>query len=491
MSIKARDLNKSAVERIGADLAHLYNRGTGVRVGIVSDGIMPHTAFSGRIKGGWDFVSGTALSDISGDSAADHSYGTSTAGIIAGSGVPFKGSQAGYPSDISILGVAPEAYLYDLRVSSPGDVATNTRVSEAINWAVSNGLEILVLQVGWVGADYQDIRNAADAAYDAGVILFAPVGTNVYQTTGVNSDWPGAVPAANFPAGLPNVIGVGEIEHGTDRPDHWGKIWIPGSWPWQGPSMVRYYHARDGDVELVSPGGNTASVSDTGVGSTYGIDGTVIAAGTHVAAAFAAGVAVLVISSGLAVTSEDVRRRLRDTATAMASAGLSADNNAKTYGYGLVNALLAAPPTSIHSDDIQTQRTGLGIGADGLGDTAKVRDLADTPSRVTVPVDPVPYLTRYPSPRNGETNVPIGNPIQFSVKSDTVGIDLNTVRVKINGQEYKLGDPGFSFSGTRRQYEVEVKPPSSAWGYEETVEVEIEAWDLAGKPGLVYERIVR
>ena len=125
-----------------------------------------------------------------------------------------------------------------------------------------------------------------------------------------------------------------------------------------------------------------------------------------------------------------------------------------------------------------------------ISPTAKVKSLADPPSRVTLPVDPVPYRTRYPSPRNGETNVPIGNPIIFRVRSDTVGIDISTVRVKINGQAYKLGDPGFSFSGTRRQYEVEVKPPSSAWGYEETVEVEIEAWDLAGKPGLVYERIV-
>jgi hypothetical protein len=485
MSILAKDLNRAAIQRIGADLAHLYNRGTGVRVGIVSDGIMPHTAFSGRIKGGWDFVSGTALSDISGDNAADHPDGTSTAGIIAGSGVPFKGSQAGYPSDISILGVAPEAHLYDLRVSSPEDVATNTRVSEAINWAIDNGLEILVLQIG-IDRTYDDVIAAIDSAYSYGIIMIAPVGNPWGQWTGVNSDWPNSIYPAKFPASNAKVIGVGEINHQTDIPDHWGTWW---DIDWQTLRTVRWYHARDGSVDLVAPGGNDAAFSG-GVGSTYGTDSTVIITGTHAATAFAAGVAALVISSGLAVNVADVRRRLRDTATAMASAGLSADNNAKTYGYGLINALLAAPPPSIYLDDIQTQRTGLGIGADGLGDTAKVRGLADTPSRVTVPVDTVPYLTRYPSPRNGETNVPIGNPIIFSVKSDTVGIDISTVRVKINGQAYKPGDPGFSFSGTRRQYEVEVKPASSAWGHEETVEVEIEAWDLAGKPGLLYERIV-
>ena len=76
------------------------------------------------------------------------------------------------------------------------------------------------------------------------------------------------------------------------------------------------------------------------------------------------------------------------------------------------------------------------------------------------------------------------------MRSDTVGIDISTVKVKINGDVYQHGGPGFSFTGTRRSYNIEVKPPSGGWGYEETVDVEIEAWDLAGKPGLVYERIL-
>ncbi len=485
MSIQANNLNKAAIQRIGADSAHLYNKGTGVRVGIVSDGIMPHPAFRNRIKGGWDFINGTALSDISGDSPVDHAVGTYTAGLIAGDGVAFKASQAGWPADISILGVAPEAYLYDLRVGSPEDVATGTRVADAINWAIDNSLEILVLQIG-MDRTYDDVIAAIDNADSNGLIMIAPVGNPWGQWTGVNSDWPNSIYPAKFPASNAKVIGAGEINHQTDIPDHWGVWW---DIDWQRLYTVRWYHARDGSVDLVAPGGNDAAFSG-GVGSTYGTDTTIVNTGTHVATAFVAGVAALVISGGQAVTVAEIRQRLRDTATVLASAGLGTSTNEKIYGSGLVNALLAAPPPAIHSDDIQGQRTRLGIGADGLGDTAKVKNLADTPARVTVPVDTVPYLARYPSPGNGETNVPLNNPVRFTVKSDTVGIDISTVRVKIKGEAYGLGDPGFSFSGTRRQYEVEVKPPSSAWGYEETVEVEIEAWDLAGKPGLVYERIL-
>ncbi|HHT9117681.1 MAG TPA: hypothetical protein ACFYD1_03540, partial [Candidatus Hypogeohydataceae bacterium YC38] len=77
----------------------------------------------------------------------------------------------------------------------------------------------------------------------------------------------------------------------------------------------------------------------------------------------------------------------------------------------------------------------------------------------------------------------------FTLRSDTVGIDIDTVRVKLNNEVYKKGDPGFSYSGDRYAYEIEVRRGES-WNYEERVTVEIEAWDLSGRPGLVYERVL-
>ncbi|MFQ5863240.1 MAG: S8 family serine peptidase [Candidatus Brocadiales bacterium] len=478
MPTQAVSLNKGAIQRIGADLVHQYNKGTGVRIGILSNGIMPHIAYKNQIKGGWDFVNDTALSDISGDPASNHRFATFAAGLIAGGG----------PLGTGILGVAPEAHLYDLRIADAEGLSNWDRMVAAVNWAVENQIEVLCIEVGSF-SNSQALSDALDRAYQAGIVTVAPVGSTYASWTGVDKDWPSFIASALFPARHPKVIGAAEIEHGTDRPDHWRRIWDKEI---QKTLTYRLYHARDGSTELVAPGGNTPRTWDSGVGSTYGVDSDTFDAGTHVAAAIVAGVAALVIAGGWAVTVADIRQRLRDTATKLSSEGLGDVINQKIYGHGLVNALLAAPPKSVAPSDVEGQREELGIGADGLGDIARVTTLANISPRVTVPVDPIPYITKYPSPRNGETNVPINNPIKFTLKSDTSGIDISAVRVKINGEVYKYGDPGFSFTGNRHGYDIEVRRPSASdgWGYEETVNVEIEAWDLAGKPGLVYERML-
>lgn len=105
---------------------------------------------------------------------------------------------------------------------------------------------------------------------------------------------------------------------------------------------------------------------------------------------------------------------------------------------------------------------------------------------------PVPYVLRYPNPRNGQTNVPVGNPIKFIIKSDMLGINIDTVKVKVTDSWginiYDKTSPYFKYSGKKSRYEVEVKPPQP-WQYEEGVQAEIEAEDLAGTPGVVYEYV--
>lgn len=105
---------------------------------------------------------------------------------------------------------------------------------------------------------------------------------------------------------------------------------------------------------------------------------------------------------------------------------------------------------------------------------------------------PVPYLLRYPSPRNGQTNVPVGNPIKFIIKSDMLGINIDTVKVKVTDSWginiYDKTSPYFKYSGKKSGYEVEVRPPQP-WAYEENVQAEIDAMDLAGVHGVVYEYV--
>ncbi len=478
--------NQRALERLGADLVHLYNKGTGVRVGVVDSGISNHVAFRGRIKGGWDFVTNQAPNGTDG-----FGHGTFQAGIIAAGGRAFIASQPGGPVDLGITGVAPEAHLYDLRVSDDEGVLTWERVAAAVDWALKTENRMEVLYLGFGSTNHsQTLADALDRAYRAGIVVVAPVGSTYASYTGLNNDWPGGTPAL-FPARHPGVIGVADVNL-NDSPDHYKSYWdtfmqIMRTW--------RVYHARDGNTELVAPGGGRItnnSEYEVGAGSTLGTGSMGIGLGTSISAAYVAGVAALVIAGDIASGPDGVGQRLADTATELESEALGDEENRKIYGHGLVNALLAAPPRPVVSDDIEMQRSRLGItGTDGLGDRDLVSVLATTPPRVTVPVDPVPYIARYPSPRDGETNVSRNNPVKFLVKSDTVGIDISTVRVKINGDVYQFGDSGFSFTGDRRGYDIEVRPPSDSWGYEDTVDVEIEAWDLAGRPGLIYERILK
>ena len=105
---------------------------------------------------------------------------------------------------------------------------------------------------------------------------------------------------------------------------------------------------------------------------------------------------------------------------------------------------------------------------------------------------PGPYLLRYPNPRSGQTNVPVGAPIKFIIKSDGPGVDIDTVKVKVTDSWgtniYDSTSPYFKFSGKKSRYEVEVRPPQP-WAYEENAQVEIEGADLNGVPGVVYEYV--
>ena len=105
---------------------------------------------------------------------------------------------------------------------------------------------------------------------------------------------------------------------------------------------------------------------------------------------------------------------------------------------------------------------------------------------------PGPYIMRYPNPQDGQTNVPVGNGIRFNVRSDGPGINIDTVKAKITDSQginiYDKTSPYFKYSGTLANLQVEVRPPQP-WGYEENVQAEIEAKDLNGTDGVVYEYV--
>jgi len=83
------------------------------------------------------------------------------------------------------------------------------------------------------------------------------------------------------------------------------------------------------------------------------------------------------------------------------------------------------------------------------------------------------------SPKSGETVVGLSRKVSFYVCGTMGdGVDIDEVKVKINGILYEKGDPEFSYSGSASQYYVEVDHP--AWSYLQGVNVEIDAKSMNG-----------
>ncbi len=99
-----------------------------------------------------------------------------------------------------------------------------------------------------------------------------------------------------------------------------------------------------------------------------------------------------------------------------------------------------------------------------------------------------PYLVRYPTPRNGLTNVPVDSAMRFYLRDKHTGVDISKVWVEVDGIKYNMNSDGFSYEGNPWEYCINVKPQTK-WAYEQTVNVKIYAEDLAGNPGLLLERI--
>lgn len=519
-------LNKKHLSSMQVFLVHQYNKGTGIKVGIVSSGIQPHVAFKAMLKGGKDFTTGSTIPATGGqDPIGD---GTALAGLVAGNGTPFKASLTGGPLDLAIQGVAPECWLYDLRVTDSSGTFTTQRVIDALDWAIANTLDILLLAVGWENVPSQGLIDAIKRASDNNILMIAPIGSYAVGILGFSDIQP-IKQNGLYPSSDTNVIGVGAVNVIDSRVydfqlyralDASPAGYVPGLYEtyykytfWTGPgqtyAIFKLYTKRSTNLETTAPGGYYGIGVTKGTNDLGNVDGS-----TFYTTAYIAGFLALALSNGLSPT--QARTRLQQGVKDLGNPGWD-----DTYGYGLPIAPLVAPPRVFPKDLAMADiKTLLNVGSNGLADPAKVslyagmsekefREIFTKPSQSidrlaptdavlitrilsalpqTTKIEPLPYLSRYVIPGDGATNVPLNNPIKFTVKSETNGIDIDSVRVVIGTETYKKGDPGFSFSGNKTSYDVEVRRPQP-WSYEESVSVTIEAWDSAGNPGLIYERV--
>jgi subtilisin len=318
--------NSWGVSHIGSEMVHKIGiDGAGVKVAVIDTGMdYTHEDLDDNYKGGYDFV----FSDPDPFDDSYNSHGTHVAGIIAAE-----------RNGIGVVGVAPDASLYAVKVLSGSGHGLASWVIAGIEWAVDNDMDIATMSLS-TSKDSQSLRDACQNASDAGVLLVAAAG----NTNGGN---------VTYPAMYDSVIAV-TATNLSDQQASFSSI---------GP-----------EVELAAPGVDIMSTT-RGDGS-YGY-----LSGTSQAAPHVAGTAALIISSNLPdingdgmVNNEDVRLQLRSTAQDLGDSGKD-----DIYGYGLVDVQAAVFTThGIQTLTLITRTSG------SPTDDVKDVSLSDALYRVTI-----------------------------------------------------------------------------------------------------------
>ncbi|WP_051476581.1 S8 family peptidase [Arthrobacter sp. Br18] len=156
------------IDRVDAAESWSTSRGTGVKVAVIDTGIdRSHPDLEENLAGGVNYVAGPGGPGEAPDPAAwndDNGHGTHLAGTIAAS-----------DNTIGVVGVAPEADLYGVKVLNGAGYGYASDVALGIEWSINNGMQVINLSLG-EGSDVPVLRDAIEAADRAGIVVVAAAG---------------------------------------------------------------------------------------------------------------------------------------------------------------------------------------------------------------------------------------------------------------------------------------------------------------------------
>jgi len=249
--------------------------GSGVKVAILDSGISAsHEDLN--VAGGESFVDGEPDPYNDGNG-----HGTHVAGTVAG-----------LDNTLGVLGVAPEASLYAVKVLGSDGSGTYSGIAKGVEWAIDNDIDVVNMSLGGSQGS-TTLEQAMSNAYNSGVLLVAAAGNE-------GSFGKSKRNTIGYPAKYSTVMAVGAVDSNLDRAS---------------------FSSVGSELEVMAPGVNILSSVPGDSYDSYN--------GTSMASPHVAGAAALILANDSSLTNADVRSLLNDTATPLGESFY--------YGNGFIN----------------------------------------------------------------------------------------------------------------------------------------------------------
>lgn len=250
--------------------------GKKVKIAVIDTGILSsHDDL--RVKGGMSFV------DYTDEFEDDNGHGTHVAGIIGA-----------INNQVGIVGVAPDAELYAIKVLDQYGSGRITSIASGIDWAIQNKMDVINLSIG-TGLEYSIIAAFLDKAYEEGIVTVAAAGNTGDQSNSHES--------INFPANHPTTIAVGSIDSNYKRSN---------------------FSSTGPELTVTAPGNTIAS---TFIHNQYAK-----MSGTSMAAPFVTGIVALLLEANPAANPEKIKAAIQASSIDLGQPGIDSQ-----YGSGLVH----------------------------------------------------------------------------------------------------------------------------------------------------------
>ncbi len=338
---RSAEVLPAGVARVGAIPGVISYSGSGVGVAVVDTGVdFNHPDLPLGSKSFKAIVSRNRLQVSEGATVGqdDNGHGTHVGGTIAA-------RQDGY----DVIGVAPGATLYAVKVLDKAGSGYDSTVLAGLDWVAKNAatvvppIQVVNMSLGRPGTlgDNSSYRNAVKKLRDLGITVVVSAGNDQSQEVS------GVVPAT-----YPEVIAVASTtaKEGTDDIG-----WFIGADTASYFTTDGAYNAYTGiGVSISAPGEDQENIvsgyiQGVGILSTRLGGGTTRMSGTSMASPHAAGVvALLYQQAGGAISPESVRAKIMSSASKTGSAPFNSPTSSYTFDgvrEGVIDALGATGAT--------------------------------------------------------------------------------------------------------------------------------------------------